>query len=427
MKDVNFYLRPPEKKYKDSNSPIQLQIKLKGVRYWWSTGKSIHKDNWNAAKQRVKDNKVTQASGDALINNALNDYNSEFKARYGASGTIPTVKEMQAHLNAYRRPEELQVEAGKSKFLTLFAEMIEEITVPKTKESHQIVYDHIVKLYDKADFDNMTVQWWNKYKLQLLAGEHNDNGITSKPNNDLAKIAKVWKRAIGGGLKNTAYQNFKLEKSLTRRSDEVALTEDELIKIVIHPFTGKLLEARDFLLVSAFTSLRVSDFKDIKPSDIVRKNGEITFKITTQKTGSVVDIPAHPEIYEIMSRYNTPNNLPEWPKDKIKSESKETMLNRQFKELCRTAGLTERGCLTTEPTKELCDCVKLHTGRRSFATIEYERDSRNLTTKQIMDLMGKEDEKEFITYIRPRNKAATKGLKNSHGDYLKRKAELMAG
>jgi len=71
--------------------------------------------------------------------------------------------------------------------------------------------------------------------------------------------------------------------------------------------------------------------------------------------------------------------------------------NEYLKEVCKLAGLTEKGRLSTEPNLELWECVSSHTARRSMATNYY---LQGFPTVDLMKITGHTTEKVFLNYIK---------------------------
>jgi site-specific recombinase XerC len=126
----------------------------------------------------------------------------------------------------------------------------------------------------------------------------------------------------------------------------------------------RLLDVRDNYIIGLRTGLRISDLKRIHEFHFTTNRILIA---STEKTGSIVEIPIHPQIKSILERRN--NVLP-----KIISEQK---FNLYVKEVCRLAGITQtilgykRNKESNRKEKgyfEKCDLVSSHTCRRSFAT-----------------------------------------------------------
>ena len=84
-------------------SLIYLQYKYNGQKLVFSFGQSIHKKNWNPAKQRVKSNNQTTEDGEHSLNDLLDNLEKVcFKAyRNELNNGIPQPSTLKQHLIAF--------------------------------------------------------------------------------------------------------------------------------------------------------------------------------------------------------------------------------------------------------------------------------------------------------------------------------------
>ena len=156
--------------------------------------------------------------------------------------------------------------------------------------------------------------------------------------------------------------NFYFEQE--EEIDGVYLSEEEIQVIYDLDLSENYLldNVRDNLIISCRTSLRISDFMTNLKTDNI-KDGIISIK--TQKTGTFVKLPIHPQVRNILSKRF--GQLP----NKISFSD----YNKQIKEVCKLAGLNiitygkvfcpeiQRKKLGYYPKSCL---VTSHIGRRSF-------------------------------------------------------------
>ena len=103
-------------------------------------------------------------------------------------------------------------------------------------------------------------------------------------------------------------------------------------------------------------------------------------------------IPCNPVILKLFKKYKANAN-----KLAQLNHSANQKFNDYIKEACQEAKLNETGRLSTDPTKELWECVSSHTARRSFATNYY---LQGFPTIDLMKITGHKTEKSFLKYIR---------------------------
>lgn len=188
----------------------------------------------------------------------------------------------------------------------------------------------------------------------------------------------------------------------SNKAIDTYLTLDEIRKIKNHPFKFDYLDnTRDWLIISVWTGLRISDLLNLNKSNI---DGDF-IKKDTLKTDFPVIIPVHNHVKAILSKRN--GNFPR----KISDQK----YNIYIKEVCRQSGITKkikgaklcpvkinrngknvkihRKITGKYPKYQL---ISSHIGRRSFATNHYGK----IDTLTLMKITGHKTEKQFLEYIK---------------------------
>jgi len=264
----------------------------------------------------------------------------------------------------------------------------------------------------KVTFEAITLEFFDKYVSFL---ERKDPALS---NNSIAKdirlLKAVMNKAIALGYTRNLdfrHEEFNIDE---QEKDAVYLTDAEVIKLYQHRFDNKKLEReRDRFVYGCFVGLRFSDYSKVGPANIVSIDGETFIKMVTQKTGEMVIIPCHPIVLEIFEKYG---GAPPKPISNQKA-------NVYYKELCKEAGLTEKGRLSTAPDKPLYECISSHCCRRSFATNLY---LDGFPVIDIKKITGHKTEEAFLKYIRVTKLDAAKRLRQHmmrHWEEKLRKAE----
>ncbi len=192
-------------------------------------------------------------------------------------------------------------------------------------------------------------------------------------------------------------RNFK-QKVFVPKDDykgkEIFLNYDEIDLIYNHKLKGRLDDARDNLIISVWTGLRISDFSRLNTSNI--NDGYI--EINTQKTGASVTIPIHPMIKEILEKRGGefPASTHDY-NDLIKIVCKEVGLNQEV-EGAIFNGRTKRKEAGLYKKYELASS---HIGRRSFATNHFGK----LPNQVIMKICGWSSEQMLMNYIKKSDKS----------------------
>jgi integrase len=175
--------------------------------------------------------------------------------------------------------------------------------------------------------------------------------------------------------------------------DKINTTEFKSVKTKTATYTYKeLVDAKDWLIISAYSGQRISDFMRFSNEMIKIRDGKKFLAFTQQKTNTKMIISIHNKILEILEKRGS--NFP----DRINDQR----YNLLLKEICKQAEINtivEGGLLingrkvdSEYPKYQL---VSSHIGRRSFATNFY----GILKTNQLKNMTGHSTEKMLLTYI----------------------------
>jgi integrase len=174
-----------------------------------------------------------------------------------------------------------------------------------------------------------------------------------------------WATKLGYN-KNLAYKAFQVHN---QESKIIILTADELFHLYnLKIEQDYLLQVRDVFCFCCFTSLRYSDVKNLKKTDIA--DGFIN--ITTIKTKSRVNIPLIPESIAILDLYKNIIGARALP---VISNQK---MNDYLKDIGKLAGLNRliskvryRGSQRIENIYPLHELLSSHMGRKTFVSFMF--------------------------------------------------------
>lgn len=401
MCEINFYLK--KKEPKTGKCLIYLQYKYSGFKLVFSFGQTIDPQLWHKGKQRVKSNQQTTKDGQHALNNLLDKLASLCRQTYYAEleHGIPAPDKIKAALRAFvgqNKPA-----ANRTTFFGLIDRFIKGEIHHEGKEKalstlkkYGTAKTHLA-LFSKEEgftlsFESIDLEFYNRFVSFLRR-----KGLAQ---NTIAKTIQVIKTFMNeavdlGYTKNLQHRHRKFAVSW-EEVDAVYLTENEIQRLFQHDFLQdkKLERTRDLFVFGTQVGLRFIDYSAVKPENIivVENEGlkEKFIRIVAQKTGQLVIIPCSPMVLEIFDRYkNNPNQLP-------KAYSNQAF-NRQIREVCRIAGLTQTGRLLSHPEKELWEVVSSHTCRRSFCTNLF---LSGFPTLEIMKISGHTSEKNFLKYVK---------------------------
>lgn len=398
--EVHFRLKPVNKTGNSKGkASIYLQFIYNGKRLFYSVGQSIKPADWNPAKERVKKKDTTTSDGKFALNDLLDNLKKVCEKAYNTSlkDGIPAPATLSAALDDFINQN--NNDEGKDNLFKLIDRFIDGEIKSKGREkskgtitNYKAVRKHLKQFQGetkyKIGYETITLDFFYKYTTYLKKGLNLAVNTIAK---DISIIKVFMGEAVDlGYTNNMQFRHSKFSFS-EEETDQVYLNEKELHEL--HKFqTGnkKLDQVKDLFIFGAWVGLRFSDFSNIKPENIVNIDGELFIKVVTQKTKELVIIPTNPVIIELFNKYQqNANKLP-----KTISNQK---FNDYIKEVCKMAGLTETGRLTSRPDVMLWEAISSHTARRSFATNYY---LQGFPTIDLMKITGHKTEKAFLKYIR---------------------------
>jgi len=202
------------------------------------------------------------------------------------------------------------------------------------------------------------------------------------------------------GIK-THYQldGLKIERA---KVEKIYLTFEELTKIENiskEKLTDSLDNAKDWLIISAFTGQRISDFMRFNKDMITVEDGLYFLEFTQIKTTKETTVPLHPKVLEILNKKG----------GKFPYAISDQKYNDFIKIVCELAEINEptqgSKMLETEPDSKVYrkklgmykkwELVTSHIGRRSFATNFYGR----IPTEYLINITNHATEFQFLQYV----------------------------
>lgn len=405
MANVRFYLKTS----KGSNPErlIFLFYTYNGIRFKYSTGLSIHPDQWNPDKQQVREI--------AKFNIGLSrQYNERLRE---LSRTVEKIQLERLNQGEIITPDELRTELNnltgrskESKAKGLFAFIEEFIDTrdasPKYKVESIKVYKALYgklteyakfKRKTRLDFTDITPEFWISFRDFLY-----NLGLSE---NTVHKQITTLKTLLNSALDSTEYGQEATKANRLPSTRKIGVSKEAVQKIYLNmdelrqlyeldlSKEKRLDRVRDLFLIGAFTGLRFSDFTRIHPDHITKIDGQDVIRIDTKKTGERVVIPIHSYVKAILAKYGGR------PPKGISNQR----MNSYLKELGQEAGMDEPiivskkiGGEKTSDTFKKYELICTHTARRSFATNTYKE---GVPTLAIMQITGHRTEASFMRYI----------------------------
>jgi site-specific recombinase XerD len=402
-----FYLRLPNG---DSETLISLMVSYCGKRLVYSTGYSVHPQDWDFKTQRPHiqtrraDLFEIRQQLDELATSCLNIF-------IEAKGAAISLKDFRESLD-HRNDKKGISDALKSNldtrisFLDFLDLEIDEMKAAKMKRGSWKVFEtHAGRIkkfsedvYGKRGLTYEDVDW--NLRLELIDWLAKQNAQLAYGNKTLKVLRQFLERARRKKLhSHTDYLGEGWGISRKRAEGQlVILSNDELSILAEMKLAGFLAKVRDICLIGAGTGQRWSDFSRYSQDHFYRTlKGVTILSAISTKTDTPVKVPVNlfPWLLPVLERndYATP---------KMSMQK----FNEGLKRLCKLAEFDERLLIVEQyigrkatvkkfyaPKHEL---VSSHICRRSFATNLYRM---GYSLSQIMPMTGHATESQLRKYI----------------------------
>lgn len=202
--------------------------------------------------------------------------------------------------------------------------------------------------------------------------------------------AMLHKSMLYGYPVNNTYKEVSVQEE---EVTSVFLSMTEVTRIYYYQgLTRFQEEVKDHFILGCLTGLRYSDYSRLNASNFNRDSN--TIRIKTKKTGTVVTVPMHKFVREILRKY-----------DYVLPKPRSIQyFNECIKTICKKVGFTEIilwertvGSEVVSKALQKWEMISSHTARRSFATNMF---LQNVPTYRIMLITGHKSESAFFKYIR---------------------------
>ena len=373
MANVKFHLKDKNSK---KETLILLALNYNNKRFKYSTKTSIKPSNWNTNNCRVK----AQASHSLEINKQLQRIEDSILETYHALVANDSL------INSKILKSKLDVKLNRKdkedffSYMKLYIDQKSELR-DTTKRDYIQTYRTLIEFEEHTgyivSFESINLDFYSRlqnYMIKTLKHSLNTFGKRIKT------IKSIMNYATEIGVnKNLEYQK-KSFKVLSKKTNRIYLTKDEINRLQKLDLSCTLEKTRDAFILMCYLGIRYSDYLNINKNNI----SDDYLDITMHKTNDHVSIPIHPDALQIIQRW-------EYQLPKL-SNSK---LNKQIKKVCRYAEIDEeinnRGVVSRK--YELITC---HTARRSFATNGYLSD---VPIRDLMRITGHKKETTFLNYV----------------------------
>ncbi|MEM6395894.1 MAG: phage integrase SAM-like domain-containing protein [Bacteroidota bacterium] len=394
-----FNLKSPKKK---SETLIFLVYRYRGKKLLYSTGQTIHPDEWDIAEQRPF--AFERRNDLRLITNDLNQYATwctdiYIEHNYGDLSVQEFRDAFDVKTGRAVPKEEKQVPSLLEYLDEEYTDMCARGNQESTLKAYRLHLNNLRKyMEERGEFTYDDVDW--NFRLRLIDWLTTIKASVGYGNKTLSIFRQVLEKARRKNYhSNTKYHGSGWLVPVKKgKGDTIVLNMTELQLLADMSLYGSLKKVRDLFLIGAGTGQRFSDYSRYQPEQFSRTmKGVPLLSIISQKTSVPAKVPLNifPWLLPILEEY-------EFKSPKLSMQK----LNAGLKVLCKQAGLTDKVLIVDQfigrkprlekSYAEKWEYVCTHTCRRSFATNLYRM---GYSLAQIMPMTGHLTESQLRTYI----------------------------
>jgi integrase len=282
-------------------------------------------------------------------------------------------------------------------FMDYFQNQIDTLNLKVgTLKSYQVTKNHLVKYLINTEknanpsFEEMDIKWFNDYTNYL------SKNISLQSKDKHIKILKNFmkKSYVEKLHSNNDFESVKRLSRKDLRNDRyfISLTKEEVRSLYKLKLIGKERIAADIFLLGCYLGARWSDLVRLNKLKFKQTERGWTINFKQIKTKGHVGVPVlNIEAIRIMERNNW--EVPVITEQEVNRLIKDVLAQNQL--LCDEVEVSNSRYEGIYKRYELCS---IHTSRRSFCTIEYNK-GKGVPAALIMLASGHTDLKSFLLYI----------------------------
>lgn len=382
----NFYLRTSKQ---EKPTPIYYVIVMNGKKHRFATGVKVYPDHWNTKKQEAYisarlselDNRNNSIANEKIAE--LKSYFSEFKNYLCECPDEIENSEVLLRQYIYKKKE--------TKTMDCIAFLNNQLaSYNGASESTKKDYSNGIKNLDRymkeghviTSFDEMDkkyVKGFYEFLRKIDDASTKDGHLSlNYINKQISQLSTMLNKfAVENDvmrlqtLNDWNYKTWTVKDKATKNIDEIALRDDEVLLLwdYWHKIDDtKYKDTLALFLLECLTGQRYSDIDKVL-QDIEVQNNTMTMQLVQGKTAKKVEFDIVFELTkEILAEY------------KHKEPCKVTVdyFNKLLKKIAKAAGIKGEQLITRHSgenltvsveRKERYECVKSHTGRRTFITL----------------------------------------------------------
>jgi len=410
---VNFQLRNSRTQ---KETPIEAHIRVNGKRIKYKTGIKVLPSNWNKKSTKSGREYFKPGSPKALIKHKkLREIETAARDVFDLfllnEKLAPDPETLERLLNVELKRVEPQ---KKLTFFEFFEQCLERrekdmlnngsrttgnTTLTKYKQTRRVLREFEVFDGKRITFNSIDIDFYHRWLDWML------DDLEYKPSNvnkHIGNLKKVLNDALEVGITdNTTHTKKQFRKISEEPAFAIALSNEEIDEVfqLDLSHSPRLERVRDCFVIECCTGLRYGDVSELNHKHIIRKREKTYIQIRTQKTAKPVTLPVIDErLKYLLDKYRDSDRG--FPKPYTNQE-----MNRELKKIGqRCEQLQKVEYYTEQKGRQRIDMEKMrwellttHTGRRSFATILY---NKGLPPQYIMLLTAHTTEASFFKYVR---------------------------
>lgn len=417
--EVHFSLKEPNS---GKGTLIRAVFRYESGKLVYSTQCKILPSYWN--KKKEKPHNLYKAEHEdlyKLVNKALEEIETAIESIHAQNPNLSLV-DFRGALDI-ELGRELKATAVTTTLIGYINDYIERKSGtnelrPNTIKRYKTIRNKLIAFAEfrniELDFDSIDYSFRDHFIKWLYTETSTKSQNTV--NRDLSMIQNILGKAFEEGKHTNLIYTKKKFNVKTVKTSKYAMNEAEVQTLYdFDDYSNEIItsknvtpafaeKVKDWYLVACYSSLRWSDFSDISSGNIVQIDGtSFIHKQTTVKTDEEVYIPVNENLLQILEKY-----------DYKSPQMSSQRFNDAIKLVCESAGMTEKimlkvsdkGDKKTIPVRK-CDAISAHTGRRTWATINYQKGYPILL---LMQVTGHQKESTFLTYIGVSKKEMAKRL-----------------
>lgn len=369
-----------------SEGQVRCDVTWNKQRVRLAVGFRVTLTGWSAEMQRCipKSTHGKQKTPAAVINRAIDDFivnvDSIFM-EYEQSDTVPTAQEFrQAYNKKFGKNDggasnSEAEEATDSSIFPIYDKFVadgESIGRWRagTLKKIRIVRKHLFEISPTLTFEDIEKDGMSLIisYLSKLPDKDKKKGLSNPTiNKEIAVVKSFVRWAVERGY--TEHNRFIIQKAHLKSAQKtvIFLDWDELMRVYNHDFKNKnyLAQVRDVFCFCCFTSLRYSDARNLKRSDI----GESSFTITTIKTDDTLTIDLNKYSRAILAKYADADI----PGDRALPVISNQRMNEYIKLVGKECKIDTpvsitiyKGTKRIDKTSPKWELLSTHAGRRTF-------------------------------------------------------------